>query len=93
MDSHLGGAVDGDVGGDLTAQLHHAQILNDKGVDVILGGVADGLRRFLHFPVGNQGVQGQMHLNAPNVAVFHRLHQGLGGKVLRALPGVEAADA
>ena len=92
VDGHLSGAMDGNMGGNLAAQLHHAQILHDKSVDVILGGVADQLRGLLHFPVGHQGVQGQMHLHAPNVAVFHRVHKGLGGKILRALAGVQVAD-
>ena len=53
VDGHLGGAVDGNVGSDLAAQLHHAQVLHDKGIDVILGGVADQFRGLLHLPVGH----------------------------------------
>ena len=81
------------MGSDLAAQLHHAQVLHDEGVNIILGGMADQLRRLLHLPVGDKGVQGQMHLHAPDVAVFHRVHQGLGGKVFRALAGVQTAHA
>ena len=93
MDGHLGGAVDGNMGRNLAAQLHHAQILHDKRVNVILGGVADQLRRFLHLPVGNQGVQGQMNLHTPDVAVFYRIHQGLRGEVFCALTGVQTTNA
>ena len=93
MDGHLGGTVDGDMGRDLAAQLYHAQILDDKRVNIILGSMTDQLRRLLHLPVGDQGVQGQMDLHAPDMAVFHRVHQGLGGKVFRALTGVQIAHA
>ena len=93
MDGHLGAAVDGNAGGDLTAQLHHAQVLHDKGINIILRGIADQLRRLGHLPVGDEGVEGQVHLHAPDMAVFNGIHQRLGSKVFRALPRVERAAA
>ena len=93
MDGHLGGAVDRNVGRNLAAQLHDTQVLDDKGIDIVLGGVADELRRLLHFPVGDQGVQSQVHIHAPDVAVFHRIHQSLGGEILGALAGVQIPHA
>ena len=93
MDRHLGAAVDGDVGGDLAAQLHHAQILDDEGVHIVLGGVADQLGKLGHFPVRDQGIQGKVNLHAPDVAVLHRLGQGLRCKILCALPRVKHAAA
>ena len=70
MDSHLSGAVDGNLRGNLAAELGHAQILDDVGVDAGLGGFADQIGNRLEFPVGDQGVQGQMHVHTPDVAVF-----------------------
>ena len=93
VDGHLGGAVDADPGGDLTAQLGHPQILDDEGIDVVLCGMADQLRHLLHLPVCHQGVDGQVYLHATDMAVFDCLHKGLGGKVLCALAGVKVAAA
>ena len=93
MDGHLGTAVDGNAGGNLTAQLHHAQVLHDKGVNIILRGIANQLRRLGHLPVGDQGIEGQVNLHAPDMAVFNGLHQRLGSEVFCALPRVECAAA
>ena len=93
MDGHLGASVDGNAGSDLPAQLHHAQVLNDKGVDIILCRVADQLRRLRHLPVGDEGIEGQVNLHAPDMAVFNGLHQRLGSKVFCALPRVECTAA
>ena len=56
VDGHLGGTVDGDMGGNLAAQLHHAQILDDESIHTAQSGMADQLGQFIHFPVRNQGV-------------------------------------
>ena len=93
MDGHLGGAVDADPGGDLTAQLGHPQILDDEGIDAHPGGLGDEVGYFLIFPVGDQGIQGQVDSHAPDMAVFQGLAQGLQGEVFGALPGIEGADA
>ncbi len=51
-------------------------------------------RRLGHFFIGNnKGIQGEVNLQAPNMAVFHCLCQGLRGKVLGALAGVEVSHA
>ena len=91
VDGHLGGTVDGHPGGDLPAQLHHAQILDDEGIHTGGGRLADQVAAIIHLPVGNQGIQGQMHLNTTDMAVFHRLGKGLYGKILRTLSCVKAA--
>ena len=93
MDGHLGGAVDGNLGSDLFAKLDDAQILDDEGVHARTGGLADQLRSSIHLPVGDQGVEGQMHLHAPDMAVFHRLVKGGDRKILRALARIKAAAA
>ena len=93
MDGHLGGAVDGDLRGDLFAKLHNAQILDDKGIHARRGRLTDQVGGGIHLPVGDQGVEGQMHLDTPDVTVFHRLVEGGNRKILRALPRVKAAAA
>ena len=90
---HLGGAVDRHMGCDLAAQLHHAQVLDDEGIHTGGGSMADQITEFFGFPVGNQGIQSQMHLNTPDMAVLDCLRQGLGGKILGALAGIEGAAA
>ena len=90
---HLGGAVDRHMGRNLAAQLHHAPVLDDKGVHTRLGGGADQIAQLLHLPVGNQGVEGQVNLNPPDVAVLEGFTQGFQSEVLCALPGVEFPDA
>ena len=81
------------MGCDLTAQLHNAQILDDEGINIVLGRMADQLAQLLGLPVGHQGVQGQMHRNATDVAILDGIHQGLGGKILRALSCIKGAYA
>ena len=93
VNGHLGGAVEGHMGGDLAAQLHNAQVLDDEGIHTGGGRMADQITEFFGFPVGNQGIQGQMHLNTPDVAVLDRLRQGLGGEILGALAGIKGAAA
>ena len=55
--------------------------------------MADQFDELVALPVRDQGIQGQMHLNAPDVAVFHRLGEGLGSKVFRALAGIKHSAA
>ena len=93
MDGQLGGAVDADVGGDLAAQLGHAQILNDKGVHPRLSGGADQFPDAFQLPVGDQSVQSQVHLHAPDVAIAQSLRQCINGEVFGTLPGVEFSHA
>ena len=93
MDGHLGGAVDGDIGGNLAAQLRHAQILDNESIHPCLGGFSDQVGNSFEFPVSDQGVQGQMHIHTPNMAVFQCFSQRLQGKVFCALAGVKGADA
>ena len=56
VDGHLGGAVDGNVGCDLSAQLHHAQILHDESVHIALGRLTDQVDQGRGFLVGNQSI-------------------------------------
>ena len=88
MNGHLGGAVDGDVGGNLTAQPHYPQILHDKGIHTALGGVANQLDKLLGLLVRHQSIQSKVDCHIPDMAVLHRLGQCLGGEVFCALAGV-----
>ena len=56
VDGHLGGAVQGDMGGDLLAKLHHTQILDDEGIHTGQGSLADQFRSFPAFPVRHQSI-------------------------------------
>ena len=81
------------MGCDLAAQLHNAQILHNEGIHVRVCRVADQFNEIFGLPVGNQGIQGQMHRNAPDMAVFDCLGQGLGGEILCALARVKHTAA
>ena len=93
VDRHLGGAVNGYMGGDLAAQLHHAPVLDDKGIHPRLGGGADEIPHLLQLPVRHQGIQGQVDLHPPDMAVPQGLCQGIHRKILCALPGVKSSNA
>ena len=81
------------MGGNLAAQLHQAQILHDERVHLAQRRRADQLRRLGHFPVGQERVERQVHLHAPDMTIFHRLAQLVGGEIFGALAGIKAACA
>ena len=93
VDGELGGAVNGHAGGDLTAQPHYAQVLNDEGIHAGQGGLTDQLFQFGGLLVGNQGVQSQVNGNAADMAVLDCFGQGLQGKILGALTRIKNANA
>ena len=93
VDAHLGGGVDRHLGGHLPQEGHDAQVLDDEGVHPGADGGGDGPAHLLQLPVGNQGVEGQVDADAPDMAVAHGVRQLVKGKVLGALPGVEGAGA
>ena len=70
VDRHLGGAVDRHMGGDLAAQLHHPPVLDDEGIHPGGGRRPDQVAQLLHLLVRNQGIEGQMHLHPPDMAIF-----------------------
>ena len=92
VDGHLGGAMAGNMGGHLAAQLQNAQILDDKGVHLRPGRAPDQLCQLVHLPVRHDGIHRQMDLDAPDMAVLYRLRQVFQCKVFRALAGVEDPD-
>ena len=72
VDGHLGGAVDGQVGRRLPQHPYHAQVLDDDGVHTDVAGVGGHLGGAGQLPVGEQGVQSQVDLAAPQMAVRNR---------------------
>ena len=93
VDGHLGGGVDVHIGDGLPEKSGHAQVLDQDGVDADLRGKGGGLRRQGQFSVGQEGVQGQVDLGPPLMAVGNGLAQLLLGEVLGVAPGVEGAVA
>ena len=93
VDRHLGGGVEGNLRRHLTQQGDQTEILHNKGVHAGTDGCSDGLGSLLQLPVGHQGVQRQMNLNAPDMAITHGVRQLVQGKVLGVLSGVERAGA
>ena len=77
--------------GDLPAQLHHTQILDDKGINAKTCRRADDLGGLSHFLVGNEDIQGQMDLYATDMAVADGLAQLFHIKILGVSSGVEVA--
>ena len=92
VNAHLGGGVDRDGRGNGPAQLHQAQILDDKGVHTDPGGGPNDLGGLGQLPVGDQDIEGQMDLDAPDVAVGHGLPELFQGEIFRAPAGVEDVE-
>ena len=93
VDRHLGGAVEGQVREHGPSQGRQTPVLDNHTVYAAAGGQAQHVRRRCQLPVRGEGVQGQIHFYAADVAVVHRLGQLFGGEVLRAAAGVEFAAA
>ena len=89
VDCHLGGGVDRQVGHRLPKHPQHPQILDQYRVHphgAGLGGLLSGAGQL---PVGEQGVQGEEHLDAPQMAIRNRRRSFIPGEVLRVAAGVE----
>ena len=65
VDGELGGAVDGNVGDHFTQHAQHTEILHQNGVHTHPGSVGGHLGGGGQFPVGEQGVKGQIDLYTP----------------------------
>ena len=93
VDAHLGGGMDRHLGGHLPQQGHQAQILDDKGVHPGPDRRGNDRADLLQLPVRRQGIQREMDLNPPDMAITHSIRQLVQGKVLGVLPGIEGAGA
>ena len=92
-EGHLGAGVDGQIRRDLPGQGKNAPVLDQDGVDAHFGGPAQGRGGLGKLPVRDQGVQREIYLYPPQVAVVHRLLKLPVGKILCVFAGIEVAKA
>lgn len=81
--------MQGQVGEGPARQGDEPQVLHDEGVDPRPVGLAHHLQGLRQLALAQQGVQGQVDLDPPPVAVVHRAAQLLLVKVLGAAAGAE----
>ena len=93
VNGHLGGGVEVHIGGHLTHHLEKAHVLHQNGVHAQTGGLHRHLGGLSHFPVGGQGVEGEVHLHPVEVAQVNGLLQLLPVEVAGVAAGVEGAVA
>jgi len=86
---HLGGGVEGQIGGYLPQHPQHAQILYQHRVRPDGRGVCGVFGGFGQLPVGEQGVQRQIDLGAPQMAIRNRRRKFLPGEILCIAAGVK----
>ena len=89
VDGHLGGGVDGQVGGYLPHHPQHPHVLHQHRVGPQGGGLGGKLRRLGQLPVGEQGIEGQIYLGSPHMAIRNRRRKFLPGEILRVAAGVK----
>ena len=92
-DRHLGGGMEFHAGGSGTDEGGNARVLDDECVDSKFACVFDEVHRQREFLVGDQRVQGQVHFDAPYMAVFDCLRQLLLREVFGVPSGIEVAGA
>ena len=88
VDGHLGGGVKVHVGNGVPQEPGHPQVLNQDGVHPGVGGKGRSLGGQGQLPVGQEGVQRQVDLGSPQVAVCYPPGQVLQGKILCVAAGV-----
>ena len=93
VDGHLGGGMDGQLGGQGADHPGHAQVLDDEGVGPQLVELEDELLCPHQFPVGDQGVHGHIGLDAPQAAVPEGVHQFFAFQIFGIAAGVVVAGA
>ena len=89
VDGHLGGGVDRQIGGHLAHHPQYAHVLHQHRVgsqSAGLHGKVGGLRQLT---VGEQGVQGQIDLGSPHMAIRNRRRKFLPGEILRVAAGIK----
>ena len=93
VQAHLGAGVEGNIGRNFPGQPPDAPILDEDSVHPHVRGFLQSLGGGRQLPVRHQGVQGQIDLHAPQVAIGHGGTEFLIGEVPGAAPGVEPAEA
>ena len=81
------------LGSNFLTQSHHAQILHDEGIHTGLCGSGNGLCGGGKLPIPYQGIQGQVDLYTPNVAVGHSFGKLLEGEISGIAAGIKALYA
>ena len=93
VQAHLSAGVEGNIGRNFPGQPPDAPVLDENGVHPHVRGFFQGLGGGRQLPVRHQGVQGQIHLHPPQMAVGHGLPELLVREIPGAAPGVEPAEA
>ena len=93
MDGHLGGGVDGEIGGRGPDHPGHPQVLDDEGVGPQLAEAEHRLPGPGQLPVGEEGVEGDIGFDPPQAAEAHGLLQVLPLQIFGVAPGVEVPGA
>ena len=91
VDAHLGGGVDRHIRGHLAEHPEHPQVLDQHGVHPEAAALLGHLGRGGELPVGEQGIQRQIDLHAPEMAVRNRRRKFLRGEILRVAAGVKVS--
>ena len=85
--------MEGQIRGDMPGQGRQAPVLDDHAVYAAPAGQAQHPLRLRQLPVGEQRVERQIELDAPEAAVLDGGGQLVLGEIPCAPPGVEAAAA
>ena len=93
VDGHLGTAVEGQVRGSRPGQGRQPPVLDDDGVHAAPACKEELFPGGVHLPVRDQGVDGEVDLHPPGVAVGDRPGELLEGEILRPPAGVEVPAA
>ena len=93
VQGHLGGGVEGQVGGGLPQGAYQPHVLDQHRVRPQAGCLNGAVHRGGQFPVAAQGVQCQVYLDAPEMAVGDRRGELVLGEVPGAPAGVELSEA
>ena len=92
-DRHLGGAVQGQTGGQLAGEPGQADVLDDQGVDASGGGLQHQLPGGLELAGEEQHVDGEEAAHAAPVQPLHHLGEVGGLEVFSPQPGVQHLHA
>ena len=91
--AHLCAGVEGQVGDDLLCQRQKSPVLHEHRVHAHGVGAAQCLRRLRQLAIRHQRVQRQEYPHPAQMAVPHRRRKFLVGKIPRAPPRIERAEA
>ena len=93
MHRHLGAGMNGHIRRQRPHQLTYPQILHQNRVYSSPGRLKDFPGNILQFPIQHQGIEGQVDLHPPYVAIAHPLVQLLQSEVFGVHTGIKAPAA